>query len=161
MTETDWVSVGTLAVAVDCHIMYIVIILFHVRRMIYNLSKSSPTTFFAQILGVSKGIQRQEFGGPYYTVFVKTLVQGATVLVWSSDSTEDYKSSAKYWHAEALIGAGRHPQALTAAREAEQFFKQMVVKDSGGEEICRIRFGQFGCILKLKGKKKGKQYSIM
>ncbi|CAK9050164.1 Proteasome subunit alpha type-4-A [Durusdinium trenchii] len=44
----------------------------------------------------------------------------------------DYKSSAKYWHAEALIGAGRHPQALTAAREAEQFFKQMVVKDSGG-----------------------------
>ena len=129
--------------------------------MIYNLSKSSPTTFFAQILGVSKGIQRQEFGGPYYTVFVKTLVQGATVLVWSSDSTEDYKSSAKYWHAEALIGAGRHPQALTAAREAEQFFKQMVVKDSGGEEICRIRFGQFGCILKLKGKKKGKQYSIM
>ena len=41
--------------------------------------------------------------------------------------TEEYKSSAKYWQAEALIGCGRHPQALSAARDAENFFKQMLV----------------------------------
>ena len=44
----------------------------------------------------------------------------------------DYKSSAKYWQAEALVAVGRHMEALTAARDAESFFKQMVVKDSGG-----------------------------
>lgn len=43
----------------------------------------------------------------------------------------DYKSSAKYWHAEALVAVGRHPQALTAVREAEAFFKQLS-RDSGG-----------------------------
>lgn len=44
----------------------------------------------------------------------------------------DYKSSAKYWHAEALVAVGRHQQALTAVREAEAFFKQMRSRDSGG-----------------------------
>ena len=44
----------------------------------------------------------------------------------------DYKSSAKYWHAEALVAVGRHQQALTAVREAEAFFKQMWSRDSGG-----------------------------
>ncbi len=44
----------------------------------------------------------------------------------------DYKSSAKYWQAEALVAVGRHMEALAATRDAESFFKQMVVKDSGG-----------------------------
>lgn len=45
----------------------------------------------------------------------------------------DHKSSAKYWQAEALVAVGRHQQALTAARDAEGFFKQIhFYRDSGG-----------------------------
>jgi len=48
---------------------------------------------------------------------------------WSLGSRDaasiEYRSSSKYWQAEALICVGRHQQALTAAREAEGFFKQI------------------------------------